>query len=89
VGRMMKSGALAKVCAVLIALCYLLPMAALGAILFLDAPVLPTSLVGLFVVLLLAWRIFVLLSAPARDELRPLGNSSLQEGLPNHDYRQH
>jgi len=35
----MKSGNLTKACAVLIALCCLLPMAVLGAILFLDAPV--------------------------------------------------
>ena len=44
--------------------CCLVPLAVLGAIIFLDAPVWPTSLAALFVVLLLARRLFALLSAP-------------------------
>lgn len=88
-GRMMKSGALIKECAVLIALCCLLPMAVLGAVIFLDAPVWPTSLAALFVVLLLARRLFALLSSPESDESRPPDNFTPEEGLLSHDHRQH
>lgn len=70
----MRSANMTKTCALLTALCCIVPLGVLGAILFLDAPVWPTSLAGLFVVLLLAWRIFVLLPSPVSEEPRPLGN---------------
>jgi hypothetical protein len=85
----MKSGALTRECAVLIALCCLAPMAVLGAVIFLDAPAWPTSLAALFIVLLLARRLFILLSTPESDESGSPGNLSPEEGLLSHDHRQH
>ena len=61
--RMMKSGDMTKACAVLIGLCCLAPIAVLGAVIFLNVPIWPTSLTALVIVLLLARRIFALLSS--------------------------
>jgi len=88
-GRTMKSGALIWECAVVMVLCCLVPMAALGAVILLDAPVWPTSLAASFVLLLLARRLFALLATPESDESRSLGNFSPEEGLLSHDHRQH
>ncbi len=85
----MRSANMTKTCALLTALCCLVPLAVLGAIIFLDAPVWPTSLAALFVVLLLARRLFVLLATPESDVLRSPGNYSREEGLLSHDHRQH
>jgi hypothetical protein len=54
VGLKMRSGSLTRACAGLIALCCLLPLVVLGAILFFDAPVWSTSLAALFVEMALA-----------------------------------
>jgi hypothetical protein len=85
----MKSGALGKAFAVLIAACCLVPLAALGAVIFLYWPILPTSLAALFVVFLLARRLFALLPTPESDEPRSSGNFSPEEGLLRRDHRQH
>jgi hypothetical protein len=85
----MKQEPLTKACAVLMTLCCLVLLAAVGAILFLDAPAWPTALAALFVVLLLARRLFALLSTPGSDEPRSHGNFPPEEGLLSHDHRQH
>lgn len=85
----MKAQTFARTLAMLLALCCLVPLAVLGAIIFLDAPVWPTSLAALFVVLLLARRLLALLATPESHESRSLGNFSPEEGLLNHDHRQH
>jgi hypothetical protein len=85
----MKTATFARTFAILLAMCCLVPMATLGAVILLDAPVWPTSLAALIVVVLLARRLFALLSTPESDESRSLGNYSSEEGLLSHDHRQH
>jgi hypothetical protein len=85
----MKSGAPGKAFAVLIATCCLVPLAALGAIILLYWPIWPTSLAALFVVFLLAKRLFALLSTPESDAPRSSGNFAPEEGLLSHDHHQH
>lgn len=85
----MKTQTFARAFAVLLAMCCLVPMAVLGAVIFLDAPVWPTSLAALFIVLLLARRLFALLATPESDEPRSLGNFLPEEGLLSHDHHQH
>jgi len=85
----MTSSALTKACAVLIVLCCLLPLAVLGAILFFDAPIWPTSLAALFIVGLLAMRLFHLLAKPASDTPQSADDFFSEEGLLDHDHRQY
>jgi len=85
----MKSQTFARAFAVLLAMCCLMPMAALGAVIFLDAPIWPTSLAALFVVVLLARRLFALLATSESDEPRSPGDFSPKEGLLGHDHCQH
>ncbi len=85
----MKSGALGRVFALLIATCCLVPLAALGAVIFLYWPIWPTSLFALLVIFLLARRLFALLSTPERDEPRSSENSPPKEELLDHAHRQH
>ena len=60
----MKTATFVRAFAVLLALCCLVPMVMLGAVILLDAPVWPTSMAALFVLLLLARRLFALLATP-------------------------
>ena len=85
----MKSGALGRIFAVLIAACCLVPLAALGAVILLYWPIWPTSLAALFVMALLARGLFALLSTPESDEPRSAVNFSPEEGLLSHDHRQY
>jgi hypothetical protein len=84
----MKTATFVRAFAVLLALCCLVPMVMLGAVIFLDAPVWPTSMAALFVLLLLARRLFALLATPESATPRSPGNFSLDKGPPNHDHRQ-
>ncbi len=84
----MKSPTFARDYAILRILCCMVPLAALGAVLFLDAPVWPTSLVAMFVVILLARRLFALLATPKGDEPPSPGTFSDQEGFLRHDHHQ-
>jgi|GEM_PF-1873934 len=85
----MKSQTFTKAFAALLVMCCLAPLAVLGAVIFLDAPVWPTSLAALFVVVLLARRLIALLATTESDEPRSPGNFSPEEGLLSHDHRQH
>ena len=85
----MKTATFARAFAVLLAVCCLMPMVALGAVIFFDAPVWPTSLAALFVLLLLARRLFALLATPESTAPRSPGNFAPEEGLLSHDHRQH
>ena len=85
----MTSGALGKPFAVLIAACCLVPLAALGAVIFLYWPIWPASLAALSVMFLLARRLFALLSTPESDEPRSPDNFPPEEGLLSHDHRQY
>ncbi len=69
----------------LIVLSCLIPVAALGAVLFLNVPVWPASLSALVVLILLARRIFALLSIPGQDESSTLSDLSRQSGLGSFD----
>ncbi len=84
----MKSPNFARNYALLRILCCMVALAALGAVLFLDAPVWPTSLAALFIVILLARRLFALLATPKSDEPPSLSKFSDQEGLLRHDHHQ-
>lgn len=84
----MKSPNDARTYAILRILCCVVALAALGAVLFLDAPVWPTSLAALFIVILLARRLFALLATPKSDESPSPDKFSEQEGLLRHDHRQ-
>ena len=53
----MRDRTVSKVLVLLLALCCLVPMVALAAILFLQASIAPTALVALFVLVLLARRL--------------------------------
>jgi len=81
----MPSHTFARAFAFLIALCCLAPLAALGAILFLQAPIAPTALAALFVVVLLARRLFALLSDTGADRPDTADESASQAGLTARD----
>ena len=85
----MKSPNFASNNVILRILCCLVVLAAVGAVLFLDAPVWPTSLVALFVVIVLARRLFALLDTPKSDEPPTPNKSSDQERFLRHDHYQH
>jgi hypothetical protein len=76
---------LARAFVFLIVLCCLVPLAALAAVLFLQAPVAPTALVALFVLVLLAKRLFALLSDTGADRPGMTDESTYQAGLSARD----
>lgn len=77
----------AKTFTLLVVLSCLVPMAVLGAVFFLNAPVWPASLIGLIILALLARRIFALLSEPGHDESSTPNDLARRTGQASYDHR--
>ena len=75
-----------KTFTLLIVLSCLVPVAVLGAVLFLNVPVWPVSLIALIVLALLARRIFALLSTPGQDESSTRSDLARQNGPESYDH---
>lgn len=76
--------AITKMLVFLLAVCCLVPLAALAAVFFLAAPVWLVTLVGLLVLALLGWRLMMLLAVDHRSGLSHV--SPQQRGLSTHDH---
>lgn len=72
----MQSQAITRMLVFLLAVCCLVPLAALAAVLYLEAPVWLVTLVGLLVLALLGWRLMALL---AMDDQSGLAHLSLKQ----------
>jgi len=77
----------ARAFTLLIVLSCLVPIAVLGAVLFLNVPVWPASMFALIVLALLARRIFALLSTPGQDESSTPSNLARKNGPASYDHR--
>lgn len=80
----MQSQAITKMLVFLLAVCCLVPLAALAAVFYLAAPVWLVTVVGLLVLALLGWRLMTLLAVddrPGRSHVSPQ-----QRGLSTRDH---
>lgn len=75
----MQSQAVAKTLVVLLAVCCLVPLTALAAVIYLAAPVWLVTLVGLVALALLGWRLMILLAVNDKAGFPP--NLPNQPGL--------
>jgi len=83
----MRSQNVTKMLVLLLAICCLVPLAALAAVLYLAAPMWLVALVGLLAVALLARRLMALLAT--NDEPGFSHELSTKRRLSTHDHRQH
>jgi type IV secretory pathway TrbD component len=83
----MHSQNVTKMLVLLLAICCLVPLAALAAVLYLAAPMWLVALVGLLAVALLARRLMALLAT--NDEPGFSHELSTKRRLSTHDHRQH